>query len=102
MVLAEFPWQIFMSPFGIPIAGIIGLFGWLAIQSISDAVAKVMCNRNNADLKMELLARGFSSEEITRVVEAGEDVTPAANQEHRHGQHPARHAAPLSQDQPVG
>jgi len=96
MVLAEFPWQIFMSPFGIPIAGIIGVFGWLAIQSISEAVAKVMCNRNNADLKMELLARGFTSEEITRVVEAGEDATPSAQQAHRHGHAAARHAAPLS------
>lgn len=77
MVLAEFPWQIFMSPFGIPIAGIIGVFGWLAIASISEAVATVMCNRNNAELKMELLARGFSGEEIVRIVQAGENATPS-------------------------
>jgi hypothetical protein len=94
MVLAEFPWQIFMSPFGIPIAAIIGVFGWLAIQSISEAVAKVMCNRNNADLKMELVARGFSSDEITRVVEAGEDGTHSAQQTGHNKV--ARHAAPLS------
>ena len=96
MVLAEFPWQIFMSPFGIPIAGIIGVFGWLAIQSIAEAVSKVMCNRNNTDLKMELLARGFSSDEIARVVEAGEDSMPSAHQAHRHGHAVARHTAPLS------
>jgi len=95
MALAEFPWQIFMSPFGIPIAGIIGAFGWLAIQSISEAVAKVMCNRNNTDLKMELLARGFSSDEIARIVEAGEDGTPL-HPTHHHGHAAARHAAPLS------
>ena len=96
MVVAEFPWQIFMSPFGIPIAGVIGVFGWLAIQSIAEAVAKVMCNRNNTDLKMELLARGFSGEEIARVVEAGEDPMPSAQQAHRHGHAVASHAAPLT------
>lgn len=92
MVLAEFPWQIFMSPFGIPIAGIIGVFGWLAVQSISEAVAKVMCNRDNAELKMELLARGCSSEQIIRVVEAGEPRPTDLTQQHN----AATHAAPLS------
>lgn len=83
MLLAEFPWQIFMSPFGIPIAGIIAVFGWLAIASISEAVAKVMCNRNDADLKLEMLGRGFSSEEITRVVESGRGSTKSESSSRR-------------------
>jgi len=92
MVLADFPWQIFMSPFGIPIAGVIGVFGWLAIASISDAVAKVMCNRNDSELKLELLAGGFSSDEIVRIVEAGRDEECSTNEHHRHA-HAPRHAA---------
>lgn len=95
MILADFPWQIFMTPFGIPIAGIIGVFGWLAVQSISEAVAKVMCNRDNAELKMELLARGHSGEEIIRIVEAGQG-TSSAHQTQRPGHTAAGHTAPLS------
>ncbi|WP_144059338.1 hypothetical protein [Rhodopirellula sp. SWK7] len=76
MLLAEFPWQVFMTPFGIPIVAIVCVFTWLAIQSISIAVAKVMCNRSDMELKMELLARGFTSEEIARTVEAGRTEAP--------------------------
>ena len=89
MIFADFPWQIFMSPFGIPIAGIIGVFGWLAIASISEAVSKVMCNRDNAELKMELLARGFSGEEIVRIVEAGENAAPAPHSAGWHARSPS-------------
>lgn len=96
MILADFPWQIFMSPFGIPIAGIIGVFGWLAIASISQAVSQVMCNRDNAELKMELLARGFSGEEIVRIVEAGENSAPAAHSRGWHARTPSGNPAPLS------
>ena len=39
-------------------------FTWLAIASISEAVAKVMCHRNDADLKLERLARGFTAERV--------------------------------------
>lgn len=91
MFLADFPWQVFMTPFGIPIAGIIGVFGWLAVASISEAVAKVMCNRNDSELKLELLARGMTAEEVKRVVEAGRDGEPTEHEHHAHGQHP-RHA----------
>ena len=73
MFFAEIPWEVFMTPFGIPIAAIVGVFGWLAVDSISEAVAKVMCNRNDTELKMELLARGFTAEEIARTVESGRD-----------------------------
>ena len=76
MFIADIPWQIFMTPFGIPIAGIIGVFGWLMVASISESIAKVMCNRNDTELKMELLAQGFSSEEMIRVVESGRESTP--------------------------
>ena len=68
MFLAEFPWAIFMTPFGIPIAGVIGVFGWLIVASITEAISKVMCNRNDTELKSELLANGYTSEEIIRVV----------------------------------
>lgn len=94
MVLAEFPWQIFLSPFGIPIVAIVCVFAWLAIQSISEAVSQVMCNRNNSELKLELLARGYSSDEIVRVIEAGEPAS-ASNDRPRHQTHAATgHAAP--------
>ena len=83
MLLAEIPWQIFMSPFGIPIAAVICIFSWLAIASVSEAVAKVMCNRNDSELKLELLARGMTAEEITRVVEAGREGEPS-KQTHQH------------------
>lgn len=96
MVLAEFPWQIFMSPFGIPIAAIIGVFGWLAIASISEAMATVMCNRDNAELKAELVARGFSSEEIVRIVQAGEQAKPEDHSSTWHAQNPTTNTAPLS------
>lgn len=76
MLLADFPWQVFMTPFGIPIAGMIAVFGWMTVASIAEAVAKVMCNRNDTELKMELLAQGFSSEEIIRVVETGRESIP--------------------------
>lgn len=75
MLLAEFPWQVFTSPFGVPIAGIIGVFGWLAVSSISEAVSKVMQNRNDTELKLELVARGFSAEQIARTVESGRPTT---------------------------
>ena len=78
MLLAELPWQVFMTPFGIPIAGIIGVFGWMTVASISEGIAKVICNRNDTELKMELLAQGYTSEEMIRVVESGrESATPA-------------------------
>ena len=96
MVLAEFPWQIFMTPFGIPIAAIVGVFGWLAIASISEAVSAVMCSRNNAELKMELLARGYSSEEIVRVVQAGEESKAATKSAEWHTQNPSTNAAQMS------
>ena len=76
MLLAEFPWQVFMTPFGIPIAAIVCVFSWLIIAAVSEAVTKVMCNRNDSELKLELLARGFSSEEIIRTVECGRDPKP--------------------------
>lgn len=94
MVFAEFPWQIFMSPFGIPIVAVICIFSWLAIASVSEAVAKVMCNRNDTEMKLELLARGMTAEEITRVVEAGRGEDPA-KKGHRHAPATTRHAAPL-------
>ncbi|MFK8115347.1 MAG: hypothetical protein AB8B91_24330 [Rubripirellula sp.] len=75
MLLAEFPWQLFLSPFGIPIAAIVCAFSWMIIKAVSEAVAKVMCNRNDTELKMELLARGFSSEEIIRTVECGREAS---------------------------
>lgn len=75
MILAEFPWQIFMTPFAIPIVGILGVFGWLVVASISEAIAKVMCNRNDTELKMELMANGYSSDEIIRVVESGREAS---------------------------
>lgn len=95
MNLAEIPWQIFLSPFGIPIIAIVCVFTWLAIASISEAVAKVACHRQDADLKLELLARGFSSEEIVGVVEAGRDSTPTGGDasEYRYA-HNTSHQAP--------
>ncbi len=71
MFFAEIPWEIFMTPFGIPIAAILCVFAYLVVASISESVAKVMCNRNDTELKTELLANGYNSEEIIRVVESG-------------------------------
>ena len=73
MLLAEFQWAIFMTPFGIPIAAIVCVFAWQIVQTVSDAVSKVLCRRADVELKQELIARGFSSEEIARVVEAGRE-----------------------------
>ena len=74
MPIADFSWGIFFSPFGIPIAAIVCVFIWLSIVSISEAVTKVMKNRTDADLKLELLSRGLSADEIVRIVEAGREL----------------------------
>lgn len=73
MLLAEFPVEIFFTPFGIPIIAIISVFTWLIVASISEQVGKVMRHKANTDLKLELMARGLSSEEIVRIVEAGRE-----------------------------
>lgn len=73
MFIAEIPWHIFTTPFGIPITAIVATFSWLIVHSISESVTKLICNRNDADLKSELLARGFSSDEIVRTIESGRD-----------------------------
>ena len=73
MLFAEITWQILFTPFGIPICAILCVFVWLTIASISEAVAKVICNRNDTELKMEMIARGFSSEETIRVIESGRE-----------------------------
>jgi hypothetical protein len=88
MTLAEVPWQVFMTPFGIPIAAIVGVFAWLIIVAISEAVSKVMCNQNNTELKRELLARGFTAQEIIGVIDSGSESGDTASR------HPQSRLAP--------
>ncbi|TWT54950.1 hypothetical protein Pla22_26040 [Rubripirellula amarantea] len=78
MIFAEFPWQVFMTPFGIPIAAIMGALIWQIVVAISEAITKVMCNRNDTELKLDLSARGFTADEIVRTVECGRELPPKA------------------------
>lgn len=81
MLIAEFPFTVMLTPFGIPIIAIICVFTWLAISSISEEVGKVMRHRADVDLKLELMARGMNSEQIVAVVQAGRDGSgPAVSQ----------------------
>jgi len=81
MLIAEIPFTVLLTPFGIPIIAIICVFTWLAIASISEEVGKVMRHRADVDLKLELMARGMSSEQIVAVVQAGRDGSgPAVSQ----------------------
>ncbi len=74
MMIADFQWAaLFLSPFGVGTVAIISVFAWLIVASIADAVSSVMKRRTDADLKLELLARGLSPDEIVRIVEAGRE-----------------------------
>ena len=89
MLLADFDFAaLFMSPFAIPICAIVCVFIWLTVASISESVAQVLCHKADADLKQELVARGFSPDEITRVVESGRkqdgSISPPVNQTFAH------------------
>ena len=84
MFLADSPWLVFLTPFGIPIVAIIAVFTWLAIASISEAFAKVACHRNDADLKLELLARGFTAQEIVAVIESSSNAAATPDQPMQH------------------
>lgn len=85
MLFAEIPWNVLLSPFGIPIIAIICVFAWLIVASISEEVGKVLRHKATTDLKLELMARGLTSEEIVRIVEAGRtDVEEPQAQVHVH------------------
>lgn len=84
MLLAEFSWSLFLTPFGIPIVAIVCTFTWLIFLAVSEAVAKVYCHRADVDLKMELLSRGYSSDEIVRITEAGRDLDSKGGSFGRH------------------
>ncbi|MEL6108116.1 MAG: hypothetical protein AAFU85_18980 [Planctomycetota bacterium] len=73
MPLADFDWSLLNNPITIPILAVGGTFVWLTVAALSDAVARVMCRRADVELKQDLVARGFSSDEIIRVTEAGRE-----------------------------
>ena len=73
IMLAEFDWSLLTEPTAIPVIAVGGTFIWLTVASLSDAVARVMCRRADVELKQDLVARGFNSEEIVRISEAGRE-----------------------------
>ncbi len=61
---------MFMTPFIIPVAGVVCVFAWMIVASIVSGVRGIVKHRNEVELKQMLVARGMSAEEIARVVEA--------------------------------
>ena len=78
MLLSDFTWEILLSPFGVGAVAIVCTFSWLIVmtvsESISQATTKIMIRRNDTEFKLELISRGYSSDEIVRIVEAGRDA----------------------------
>ncbi len=61
---------LFASPFLIPVAAIVCVFGWMIISTIVTGVRGIVKHRNEVELKQMLVDRGMSAEEIERVVQA--------------------------------
>lgn len=70
-MFADIYWGLIFTPLGIPVTAIVCVFTWLTVASISESVAKVLQNRSDAELKLQLLSQGYAPEEIALVVEAG-------------------------------
>lgn len=60
--------SLFASPFSIPIAAIVCVFGWMIIQAIVSGVSGIVKHRNEIELKQSLADRGMSADEIERIV----------------------------------
>ena len=56
------------NPLLIPVLAVGGTFLWLIIHSIVSSVRDIVKHRNELELKQSLVDRGFSAEEIERIV----------------------------------
>jgi hypothetical protein len=65
----------------IPIVAISAVFGvpllWHAVDAVSAAWRQVRVAEQNAALKQQMIDRGYSADEIVRVLEAGVSAEPA-------------------------
>lgn len=66
----------------IPIVSVAMVFGaplvWGVVHSLSSNWRQVKVTEQQVALKREMIERGYSADEIVRVLAAGEGVTPAA------------------------
>ncbi len=62
--------QLFTSPFSVAIIGTVGVFAWLSIHAIANAVRAIVKNRDEVQLKQSLVERGMTVDEIERIVAA--------------------------------
>lgn len=85
MLFADFTWALLFSPFGIAVAAVVSCFAWLIIASAGETLARVLQDRNDSDLKRDLIAQGLSTDEIVRIVEAGRGRKHRGS--HRHAKH---------------
>ncbi len=77
LTLAEFNWSSLVAP-EVLVFVVGGLIAIIAI--LAGAVTSVMNNRSQARLKMDMLDRGMSAEEIERIVNAGTDAAGDAEE----------------------
>jgi hypothetical protein len=72
---SDIDWQAIFNP-GVMVFLIGGLIAIVAI--VSTVWLKVVAERERAQLKADMIERGFSVDDIVRVVEAGNENAPAA------------------------
>lgn len=89
MLLAQFTWALLFSPFGIAVAAVVSCFAWLIIACAGETIAKIMQDRNDTDLKRDLIAQGLSTDEVVRIVEAGRGKKHRTADRHQASQRPA-------------
>ena len=70
-MLAEYIWNFLPLPFNFVILIIVIVFGWLLLAGIIDQIGKYARNRQQIDLKRELLDRGLDADEIKTIMDAG-------------------------------
>lgn len=58
-------------PFNFVIMIILIVFGWLLLAGIIEQIGKFARNRQQIDLKRELLDRGLDADEIKTIMDAG-------------------------------
>lgn len=68
-----------IDPLVIPIVAIVGLFTSVAVIAIAHYVYLIARLRVENDLKQDMLLRGFSAEEIAKVVSCGRGVRPCGS-----------------------
>jgi hypothetical protein len=70
-----------IDPLVIPIVAIMGLFFTIAVVSIAHYVYLIARMRVENTLKQDMLLRGFSAEEIVKVVSCGRGVSSSSSGE---------------------